>query len=68
MSKIFLTPDELVDRYASTISLRTLANWRSSKQGPPFVKIGGRVMYPVAEVERWEHRRMVNAAANDNRK
>lgn len=32
---------------------KTLANWRSARTGPPFLKIGGRVMYERAELERY---------------
>lgn len=50
----FLTPRELSARYKNLISERTLANWRSTRQGPTFVKVGGRVMYPVGAVTDWE--------------
>jgi len=53
----FLTPNELVERYKNSISERTLANWRSSGDGPPYTKIGGRVLYPSAAVEKWERKR-----------
>lgn len=32
----------------------TLANWRVKGKGPRFVKMVGRVRYPVAQVEQWE--------------
>ncbi|QGU02162.1 hypothetical protein CKALI_06465 [Corynebacterium kalinowskii] len=38
---------------ATGIKATTLANWRSRKIGPPFVKIEGAVRYPVDEVEAW---------------
>lgn len=53
----YLTPAELVKRYKNTISERTLANWRSKGLGPTFVKIGGRVLYPVDLLVAWESRR-----------
>lgn len=53
----YLTPDELCARYKGTINARTLANWRASGDGPAFTKIGGRVLYPVAAVEKWEKKR-----------
>lgn len=37
-----ITPTELVSRWRGAITLVTLATWRSRKQGPPYVKIGGR--------------------------
>jgi predicted DNA-binding transcriptional regulator AlpA len=35
------------------VSERTLANWRSARQGPPFVKIGGVVRYSRSAVTTW---------------
>jgi hypothetical protein len=55
----YLTPRELADRWRNQISLSTLDNWRSSQnRGPRFVKIGGRVLYPVVEVEAYELRNL----------
>lgn len=53
----FMTPRELVSRYKNRVTERTLANWRSTGQGPRFVKIGGRVMYPIVRVIEWENQR-----------
>jgi hypothetical protein len=33
------------------VAPKTLANLRSRKQGPKFVKVGGRIRYPVAAEE-----------------
>jgi hypothetical protein len=30
---------------------KTLENWRSQGRGPAYVKVGGRVLYPVADLE-----------------
>jgi hypothetical protein len=59
--KQFLTPAEVADRYGQTISVRTLANWRSTKNSPPYVKVGGRVLYPVDRLIEWEQRRTMAA-------
>lgn len=53
----YLTPVELVDRYKGTITIRTLANWRSTGDGPAYTKVGGRVLYPVKSVIEWESAR-----------
>lgn len=45
------TPDEVADRI--TISAKTLANWRSAGTGPAYARIGGRVRYRDADVDRW---------------
>lgn len=54
-SSDYLTPRELAERWRNIVSLSTLDNWRSSQnRGPRFVKIGGRVLYPLVEVEAYE--------------
>lgn len=57
----YLTPAELVARYKKTITIRTLANWRSTGEGPAYTKIGGRVLYPVEAVISWERQRTLGA-------
>jgi hypothetical protein len=43
---------ELAGRWR--ISPRTLERWRWIKTGPTFLKIGGRVVYLVADIEAYE--------------
>ena len=43
---VYLTPTQMAAR--NNVSPKTLANLRSAKRGPPFVKIGGQVRYPVS--------------------
>lgn len=54
---VYLTPNELSDRWKGRISVRTLSNWRSAGTGPRFTKTGGRILYPLHEVTAWETRR-----------
>ncbi len=35
------------------VTVRTLANWRCRRFGPPFYKLGRRARYIQAEVEEW---------------
>jgi hypothetical protein len=37
-----------------SLSPRTLERWRWLKQGPDFLKIGGRVVYRIEDVEAFE--------------
>ena len=53
----FLTPQQVADRYKGAITVRTLANWRSIGQGPDYVKIGGKVVYPSDALKIWEDSR-----------
>ncbi len=43
---------ELADRWR--ISPKTLERWRWRKQGPAYLKIGGRVVYRLADVLAYE--------------
>lgn len=54
MGVVHLRPDELAARWRGAISEKTLANWRSIGYGPKYLKLGNRVVYPLADIERWE--------------
>lgn len=54
----YLQPRELAERWRGVVTLSTLDNWRSQNRGPRFVKIGGRVLYPLVEVEAYEQRNL----------
>lgn len=61
--KQYLTPEEVVDRYRGTMSIRTLANWRSMRTGPKFLKIGKAVLYDEADLDAWDERNAVKCVA-----
>ena len=63
-AKEFFTPAELAARYQGRITVRTLANWRSAGISPPFTKVGGRILYRVADIEEWERKRTVKSTSN----
>ena len=48
------------------LSHRTLERWRWRRTGPSYLKIGGRVVYELAEIEAFEtsNRRQTGAEAN----
>jgi Helix-turn-helix domain len=48
-----LTQRELADRWRC--SLRTLQRWRSLGGGPGFVRLGGSIRYPIADVLSFEN-------------
>lgn len=50
----FLTVEQLVSRWLGQVTKATLATWRSRGNGPAFVKVGGRVLYRVTDVEAYE--------------
>lgn len=53
----YLTPEEVVKRWRGSVTVRTLANWRSLGIGPKYFKAGGPVLYPVAAVLAYERER-----------
>lgn len=55
-SETLLSVDDLMARWRGQVKATTLATWRSRKLGPPYVKVGGRVLYPKAGVEEYERR------------
>lgn len=57
-----LTPGEVVARYKGAITTRTLANWRSQQQGPTYIKVGSRVLYPADALAAWEVSRTLTVA------
>jgi predicted DNA-binding transcriptional regulator AlpA len=60
----FLTPEEVSERYRGGVSVGTLRNWRSMRQGPSFVKIGKAVLYPLSELDAWDEKNRVRCRAS----
>lgn len=52
MAETHLNQIELAERWR--ISPRTLERWRWSGDGPKFLKVGGRVVYRLADIEEYE--------------
>jgi hypothetical protein len=51
-SSEFLTDLQLAERWH--VHRQTLIRWRSFNKGPGYLRINGRVLYPLAEVEQYE--------------
>lgn len=51
LPKITASPEEICSMFG--LNPGSLANMRSKRQGPKFYKIGRKVLYRPAEVERW---------------
>ena len=49
---VYVTSRELADRWR--LSDQTLANWRHAGKGPPFIRVGGRVLYPISGIQSFE--------------
>jgi hypothetical protein len=52
MENLNLTPTETAARLRTTIG--TLSNWRVQGVGPKFIKVGRKVLYPLAQVAAYE--------------
>ncbi|MEF2073598.1 helix-turn-helix domain-containing protein [Consotaella aegiceratis] len=62
----YLTAEEVTERYREEISVGTLRNWRAMRIGPPFIKIGKAVLYPIKELDEWDKRNLVICRASRN--
>ncbi|WP_412507300.1 helix-turn-helix transcriptional regulator [Roseovarius sp. SYSU LYC5161] len=61
MTDQFLNQVHLARRWH--VSPRTLERWRWKGDGPAYLKIGGRVVYRLADVETYERSRYVTSTA-----
>jgi hypothetical protein len=52
MTITHLHQEDLAKRWR--VSPRTLERWRYLQIGPPYLKIGGRVVYRLADIEEYE--------------
>ncbi len=43
------------------MSPRTLERWRFQRTGPSYIKVGGRVLYRIEDIEAFEAMRLSNA-------
>jgi hypothetical protein len=50
----YLTPQEVSERLAGRITVKTLANWRYQGKGPNYVRFGNRILYLRADIEAFE--------------
>jgi hypothetical protein len=50
-----------------SLSPRTLERWRWLRQGPPFLRIGGRVVYRLSDIEAFEVAQLHQSAPTASR-
>lgn len=60
-TRLALTPKEAAE--ALGIPEKTLSNWRYLRVGPPYVKAGGHIRYPINRLREWmtDHEVMTSA-------
>lgn len=61
---VLLSPRQLAARWG--LSEKTLERWRMLGTGPVFLKLGGRVLYQVEEVQAHEQQRSRRCTAGDD--
>lgn len=64
MQQRHLNQIELSRRW--NISHRTLERWRGTGEGPPYLKLGGRVLYRHEDIEAFEEPRLRRARLVSN--
>lgn len=47
----FLTTEELAEEIG--VHRTTLAKWRMERRGPPFTRLGNRILYNIESFQRW---------------
>lgn len=52
----FLTPNSLASRW--NLAPNTLKQWRWNGRGPLYLKIGGRVLYRLNDIEQFEQQKL----------
>ncbi len=57
--ELHLTPRELCTRLKDQVTVGTLKQWRYQRKGPPYVKVGGAILYPLSSVIEWEQKNTV---------
>ena len=62
---VLLTTVELSQRWQ--VPIGSLANQRSARVGPPFVKLGGLIRYRLSDVESYEAARVIGMAHDSSR-
>lgn len=58
MSATALRPTLTTDQLAAELhrSVETVIRWRRTRRGPPYLRVCGRVVYDVGEVQAWLQR------------
>lgn len=60
-NKTFINTNQLAKRWNK--SPRTIENWRGRGEGPNYYKIGGKVLYDLAEIIELENKSYVSNGA-----
>lgn len=50
-----LTPNGVAKRWDGKVSVRTLARWRERNEGPPYIRLGKKILYPEDKLIVYEN-------------
>lgn len=59
---ITISPEQAAERYG--VNKGTLGNLRTQKKGPPYLKVGRKVLYRVKDFETWLFSQPVKTMGN----
>jgi predicted site-specific integrase-resolvase len=57
MPMTFLTESNLAERWQC--HRQTLARWRATGSGPPFIKLQNKVLYKLSDIEQYENTKTI---------
>lgn len=63
----FLSVKQVSERWGGQVKVRTLNNWRQTGGGPPYVKVGGSILYKLSDIVAWEASRTVSSTSEYKR-
>jgi hypothetical protein len=66
MTSIYINSYQLGQRWG--VAPQTLARWRCEGRGPKFFKVGGKILYRLADVEAFEAENVHSVTAKDDGK
>ncbi len=61
-SRLYLTPDQLLERWGKLVTKQTLCLWRKLGKGPMHMKLGNKVVYPIDFVIEFEQKSIKSEA------
>jgi hypothetical protein len=61
-NRLYLSPDQLLERWGNLVTKQTLGLWRRDGKGPMHMKIGNKVVYPIDFVIEYEQKAIKNGA------
>lgn len=51
-----ITPSKLAERWS--VNVATLSQWRWNGKGPKYLKLGGRILYRINDINDFENRQV----------